>query len=1048
MADDIRVTLGGDSSGLNRALGQAQTAIGRLRGQAQAELNQISRTFRAELGGATQSVGALNRGLAGAAQSSAPLRQSLAGLGGPFRLLSGGAIAGTAAVAGLVAVFSASVERASAFNKAMAEVSTLLPGATGEIQKMRGAVQDLAVAHGSSNVAQAKALYQIISAGATSASEAIATLDAANRLAIGGVTSVEQAADGLTTVINAYAGAAGSATDISDAMFTAMRLGKTTIGELSASLGRIVPIAATAGVGFDELLSSVVALTKQGISTKESMAGLRAIIAAVLKPTTEAQEEAARLGLEFNSAALASKGLAGFLDELREKTAGSAASLAKLFGGVEALVPAMALLGAGARDVAASQEEMAKKAGATGRAYAEMEKEADMASKRAAAATELWATAIGNTLLPMVTALKNAWADAILPATQTLPALEAMAAALRKEIDGLDNRESEGLLKRRLAGVEELIRRQRELAAVEEIQAAGSRLAAAGRKREDDRRKQAAEAGIKQAADEAFAIEVARVLEASYVAAQKEAAAVLKSVHEDFMRATGREIDAIKEKRDADIKALDEAVLTAAERASARAEIEEAASARIAAAVQAEADKRKRLADAALAEAKKTKDVLDRIAEGALKAADDQIGLIERRRAADLAALEASAATEAEKAAARVQVNQRASAEIVEARRKEAEETAKVQAALDSIQEAWLQATDQQLALIEKRRAADLESLDKLVASEAEKAEARVQINAKAAADIAELRRKEGAPERALDKYIADLETAAELEALSTEEKAKAEAILRAQLALLDEQGQAVRQLTEAERGRIVAAVERRREAEGERETYRELGESIGGSLDRVQQGITNAWLAGEKGALNFKNVALAAIADVIQALARLGASKIFGEAGGGSGGGGGLGSIIAGAIGALVSGAGGAGSSGFAASQAASGGTVFFHGGGVVGAGGRPGPRISAAAIAAAPRLHDGMIRSNEFASVLERGEMVLNQRQQAALLAGAVGEAPVINVNNFAGVQVSARRRGREVDIDLRLVEGMVVDQVMNGGPIRQALESGGFDPARGRR
>lgn len=62
---------------------------------------------------------------------------------------------------------------------------------------------------------------------------------------------------------------------------------------------------------------------------------------------------------------------------------------------------------------------------------------------------------------------------------------------------------------------------------------------------------------------------------------------------------------------------------------------------------------------------------------------------------------------------------------------------------LDGVTDAYLRATDQQIALIERRRDAQLEALEELTASEAEKAQARREINATAEAQITEIRRQE-----------------------------------------------------------------------------------------------------------------------------------------------------------------------------------------------------------------------------------------------------------------------------------------------------------------
>jgi len=108
------------------------------------------------------------------------------------------------------------------------------------------AVGDQSKAFGSMPTETAKGFYQAISAGASSVEQATEAMTAANKLAIGGVTDIETAVDGLTSSMNAYGGEAGSFTDISDSMFTAVKAGKTTIGELANSIGAVAPLAAQA----------------------------------------------------------------------------------------------------------------------------------------------------------------------------------------------------------------------------------------------------------------------------------------------------------------------------------------------------------------------------------------------------------------------------------------------------------------------------------------------------------------------------------------------------------------------------------------------------------------------------------------------------------------------------------------------------------------------------------------------------------------------------------------------------------------------------------
>lgn len=250
---------------------------------------------------------------------------------------------GVIGITGFGAALAGATRQALMFDAAMAEVSTLIDDTYDPTNSLTQVVQNLSKEFAQAPTEQARALYQVISAGASSAAEATKTLTAANKLAVGGVTTVSIAADGLTSILNAYGLSAEHAGDVSDAMFEAMKAGKTTIGELSGSVGLLAPIAAQTGVSFQEMLAATAALTKGGLSTAQSMTGLRQALSNVLKPTKQAEEVAERLGIEFNATSLKTKGLAKFMAELTEKAAGNTDAMTNLFGSVEGLNAMMAL---------------------------------------------------------------------------------------------------------------------------------------------------------------------------------------------------------------------------------------------------------------------------------------------------------------------------------------------------------------------------------------------------------------------------------------------------------------------------------------------------------------------------------------------------------------------------------------------------------------------------------------------------------------------------------------------------------------------------------
>lgn len=306
-------------------------------------------------------------------------------------------LAGAAVAAGLVVATKAAAD----FEKAMAEVSTLVDSTPEGMKRLGDEVKKMSVEFGQAPVDQAKALYQIISAGASDAATQMEHLEAANKLAVGGVTDVATAADGLTTVLNAYEGSGMTATNVSDILFQTMRNGKTTIGELSQSIGNVATIAAQTGVGFDQLGAAVGTLTKKGINTTQAMDAIRGVLSAVLKQSDQSVKMADELGVAFNATALEAKGLHGFLRDIADSGATSE-QLSKLFGRVEGLNAVMALGSADMKEFTNQLDSMGDAAGQTEEAVSKMAESTAFKAAQAAAAFETLKIEIGQKFLASV----------------------------------------------------------------------------------------------------------------------------------------------------------------------------------------------------------------------------------------------------------------------------------------------------------------------------------------------------------------------------------------------------------------------------------------------------------------------------------------------------------------------------------------------------------------------------------------------------------------------------------------------------------------------
>lgn len=301
----------------------------------------------------------------------------------------------------LTAVLGAASFKAINFEAAMARVNTIFGMSAGELKKFNQALLGMAGRVGKAPAQLADALYQVGSAG-VEASKSIAFLEAATKSAIAGVTDSFTAVNILTTLLNAYSISADQAMSVSDILFETVRQGKTTFNELAASIGRVAPIASSAGISLNEVGAAVATLTKGGLSTDEAMTGLRATIISILKPTKSSSELAKKLGIDLSVAALQSKGLGQTLLDVGKATKGSTELIAQLFPNVRALNAVLSLSVAQADEYSRQMKIMQDVTGATDKAFQEIDRTIQQRLKKAYASMSASLIRIGRVFMPMV----------------------------------------------------------------------------------------------------------------------------------------------------------------------------------------------------------------------------------------------------------------------------------------------------------------------------------------------------------------------------------------------------------------------------------------------------------------------------------------------------------------------------------------------------------------------------------------------------------------------------------------------------------------------
>ena len=326
---------------------------------------------------------------------------------GGFSVATVGATAGIAALAAAGAGLVKTIQFASSLQSRLAEVATISDEVAGNIKGFANEIGKLSIATRTESGLLAEGLYQTISSGITDTSDAFKVLETSANAARAGLTSVDVAVDAVTSAINAYGLQASDANRISDAYFKTVEVGKLRFEDIGRSIGSVAPLASQLGVDLEELLAAGSALTLTGKSLSEAFTGIRGAMTAILRPSSEAADLAAELGIDFSAAALKTKGFEVFLRDLAIQTGNDIEILGKLFGEVEGLQAVLSLTGNQADTFTRSLRSIENAAGSTQKAVAIQNKtlqaQVDLLKTQLSFALQT----IGEELLPTVTSAVN-----------------------------------------------------------------------------------------------------------------------------------------------------------------------------------------------------------------------------------------------------------------------------------------------------------------------------------------------------------------------------------------------------------------------------------------------------------------------------------------------------------------------------------------------------------------------------------------------------------------------------------------------------------------
>lgn len=258
------------------------------------------------------------------------------------------------------------------FETVLSQMQGLAGVGAQEIAGITQSIRELSSETGKGPTELAKGLYNIRSSG-LSGQVALDTLTASAKAASAGLGETKVVSDAVTSVLNAYGTATMKASDVTDILVAAVREGKAEADELAPVMGRLVPVASSMGIKFNEVAGIMAVMSRTGLDAAEASVSVGAVLSTLQKPSVEATKLLQEHGLSMASLRDVAKKPGGLIEVMRilERTFGdNEEALAAIVPNVRAFRGLMNVLSQDAATVDQVMKAVAESSGATEEAFA------------------------------------------------------------------------------------------------------------------------------------------------------------------------------------------------------------------------------------------------------------------------------------------------------------------------------------------------------------------------------------------------------------------------------------------------------------------------------------------------------------------------------------------------------------------------------------------------------------------------------------------------------------------------------------------------------
>lgn len=299
---------------------------------------------------------------------------------------------------------AAGVKMATDLEGSFSKIENLV-GITGKaLDDFKTSVKNVSSETGKSQQELSEALFTVSSAGLRGA-EATEVLERSAKASAIGLGDTQQIAQALTGVMQAYSSSGMTAAQATDTLTAIVREGNLEAEALAPTLGRVVGIASQLGVSFEEVGANIATFTRLGVPAEEAVVGLRGIMASFLKPTADAKNALATLGMTAEDLRnqVSEEGLQATLASLMQSFEGNDEALTSVFGNVRALSAVLGTAGAQGETYAAVLDNISNSTGIVDEGFENVSQTSGFKFQQTLNSLRNAGIELGNALLPLIT---------------------------------------------------------------------------------------------------------------------------------------------------------------------------------------------------------------------------------------------------------------------------------------------------------------------------------------------------------------------------------------------------------------------------------------------------------------------------------------------------------------------------------------------------------------------------------------------------------------------------------------------------------------------